>query len=278
MNTRGQGTLERGSNSGPPLYFHSVSPQGQPDAAVGVIPGYADHGARWLRVMDAWAERGIASVAIDLRGHGRAGGRRGYCDRFEDFLGDAALLEGLTATHCVPAFLFGHSFGGLVATSLAQSRPATWRGLLMTNPLFGLSMPVPSVKLLAGRLASRVLPAFSQPTGLKGAQMTHDAELARAYDEDPLVFKGATARWFTETMAEAQRAIERASALSLPVYVVRGMSDPISSTARARAFFDAAGSQDKTWDARDGLLHEVLNEPEWRPIAEKLADWVLAHK
>lgn len=278
MITRDQGIVERGSNSGPPLYFHSALPPRKPDAAVGVLPGYADHGSRWMRVMEAWAERGIASVAIDLRGHGRAGGRRGYCDRFGDFLDDAALLEGLAARHGVPAFLFGHSFGGLVATSLIEARPASWRGLLMTNPFFGLSMPVPSIRLLAGKIASRVLPALSQPTGLKGAQMTHDPALARAYDEDPLVFKGATARWFTETMAEMLRTIERAPALSLPLYVVRGMSDPISSLARARAFFDAAGSQDKTWDARDGLLHEVLNEPEWRPIADKLADWVLAHR
>jgi alpha-beta hydrolase superfamily lysophospholipase len=278
MTTRDRGTIERGSNSGPPLYFYSSAPGGKPEAAVGVLPGYADHGGRWLRVMDAWAERGIASVAIDLRGHGRAGGRRGYCDRFADFLEDAALLEGLAGRHDVPAFLFGHSFGGLVATSLVESRPASWRGLLMTNPFFGLSMAVPPVRLLAGKIASRILPSLTQPTGLTGAQMTHDAELARAYDEDPLVFKGATARWFTETMAEMQRAIDRAPALCVPLYVVRGMNDSISSLPRARAFFDAAGSMDKIWDARDGLLHEVLNEPEWRPIADKLADWVLAHK
>jgi alpha-beta hydrolase superfamily lysophospholipase len=46
---------------------------------------------------------------------------------------------------------------------------------------------------------------------------------------------------------------------------------------RARAFFDAAGSSDKTWDGREGLFHEVLNEVEWRPIADRFAEWILAH-
>jgi alpha-beta hydrolase superfamily lysophospholipase len=107
--------------------------------------------------------------------------------------------------------------------------------------------------------------------------MTHDAERARAYDDDPLVFKTATARWFTETAAAQARAVANAPSLSLPLLVVAGLSDPVASVPRARAFFDAAGSSDKTWDGREGLFHEVLNEVEWRPIADRFADWILAH-
>jgi alpha-beta hydrolase superfamily lysophospholipase len=47
--------------------------------------------------------------------------------------------------------------------------------------------------------------------------------------------------------------------------------------AAAKRFFDAAGSADKTWDPREGLFHEVLNEPSWKDLVDTLARWVLAH-
>src|SRR5690606_18866838 len=78
-----EGTLGR-RTGGPDLYFASAIPEGTVKAMLGIVHGYADHGARYRHVMGALAEHGIGSVAIDLRGHGRALGPRGYCDRFED--------------------------------------------------------------------------------------------------------------------------------------------------------------------------------------------------
>jgi acylglycerol lipase len=189
-----------------------------------------------------------------------------------------AELEQLTAEKDAPAFLFGHSFGGLVAASSAIARAPSWRALVLSAPLFGLAMKVSPVKLLAGKIASRLLPTLALPNGIRSTDVTHDTALAAAYDKDPLVFHVATARWFTEVQEAQRRAFARASSLTMPLYVVMGTEDRISEYDRARAFFDAAGARDKTWDAREGLFHEVLNEPEWRGIADKIADFVLAKR
>jgi alpha-beta hydrolase superfamily lysophospholipase len=289
MSIRDQGTLERGSTRGPNLYFYSAGPDakagsesaasvvGKPTAIVGILHGYGEYGGRYAHVMGAWADRGIASVAIDLRGHGRAAGRRGFCGRFGEFLEDTRELERLAVEKRVPAFLFGHSFGGLVAASSALVRPTPWRALVLSAPFFGLAMDVPRGKLIAGKIASLLVPTLSLPNGIRSADVTHDVAIARAYDEDPLVFHIATARWFTEVQAAQRRALAQAAALAMPLYVVVGTDDRIAKVAMARAFFDTAGARDKTWDAREGLFHEVLNEPSWRTIADKIADFVLAH-
>lgn len=273
-----EGTLARRTGGAPLLYFHATAPERTPNAAVGILPGYADHGARYAHVMDAWADRGIASIAIDMRGHGRAEGKRGHCERFDDYLDDSAELVPLLDERApgVPAFLFGQSFGGLVAAARAIAEPAPWRGLVLSAPYFGLAMDVPGPKVLAGKIASRLLPAFGLPSGLHGADMTHDAARAGAYDEDPLVFKNATARWFTEAHQGQRRAMAGSPSLRMPLYVVFGTEDRVAKLATARAFFDVAGSTDKTWDAREGLFHEVLNEPQWRSIADRIADFVLS--
>jgi alpha-beta hydrolase superfamily lysophospholipase len=281
MTTRlDEGTLDRQRTPGPALYFNAAFPQGTPQAVVGVLHGYADYSARYSHVFAAWAERGIASVGIDMRGHGRAGGARGFCERFTDYLDDVSELVQLIGERApgVPAILFGHSFGGLVAASAVIRQPGSWRALVLSAPYLGLAAHVPIVKAFAGRIASRVVPGFGLPSGLRGAELTHDSERARAYDEDPLVFKTVNSRWFRETEKAQARALDGASSVTLPLYLVIGTADPIVKMESARQFFESASSSEKTWDVRGGMLHEVLNEPEWRSIADAIADFVLAHK
>jgi alpha-beta hydrolase superfamily lysophospholipase len=272
-----EGALAQRSPPGPTLYFNATMPAGAPKAMLALLHGYADHGARYLHVMGALAEHGIGSVAVDMRGHGRASGPRGHCDRFAEFLDDAGELARLASDRAkgAPLFLFGHSFGGLVASASAIDAPRAWRGLVLSAPFFGLALEVPAIKVGAAKLASRLVPRLALPSGLSGKDVTHDAARARAYDEDPLVFKKATARWFVETQAAQARTIARAPELRMPLYVVFGGADPIAKLASGRAFFDRVGSSDKTFDERSGLFHEVLNEPVWKEITERIAKWIL---
>lgn len=274
-----EGTVTRSGSSSPSLYFASAMPTSGAKAVLAMVPGYADHGARYAHVMGALAEHGIGSVAIDLRGHGRAQGPRGFCLHFDEFLDDARELRRLAETRAkgAPLVLFGHSFGGLVAALSALDQPSPWKGLVLSAPFFGLGLEVPRIKVLAGKVASRLYPKLGLPSGLEGKDMTHDPAKAKTYDGDPLVFKNATARWFTEATAAQDKALASAPRLALPLYMTFGTADKVASFTAGKRFFDAAGSKDKTWDPREGLFHEVLNEPSWKDIVENIARWVLAH-
>ena len=284
-----EGIVTRAASSpGPSLYYASAMPTGGAKAVLAVIHGYADHGARYAHVMGALAEHGIGSVAIDLRGHGRAQGPRGFCSRFDEYLDDARELRSLVDARAkgAPTLLFGHSFGGLVATLSALDLPSgrsdgagpgSLKGLVLSAPFFGLGLEVPRIKVLAGRVASRIYPKLGLPSGLEGKDMTHDPAKAKDYDADPLVFKNATARWFTEATAAQQRVLASASRLTMPLYMTFGTADKVARMPTAKRFFDAAGSADKTWDPREGLFHEVLNEPSWKDTVDTIARWTLAH-
>jgi len=274
-----EGIVGKRASSGPDLYYASAMPADGVKAVLGIVHGYADHGARYRHVMGALAEHGIGSIAIDLRGHGRALGSRGFCNRFDEFLDDARELRRLVDERAkgAPTFLFGHSFGGLVSASSVVEDPGKLSGLVLSAPFFGFQVHVPKVKVAAAKLASRVYPKLALPSGLAGKDMTHDPEKARAYDGDPLVFGNATARWYTETVAAQERALASAPKLNVPLYVAFGTGDRIASMTAAKRVFDAAGSADKTWDPREGLYHEVLNEPSWKDLAESIARWVVAH-
>jgi alpha-beta hydrolase superfamily lysophospholipase len=270
-----RGTLTRSRTKGPALYFSHV--EGDDVSAVtGIVPGYADYADRYERVQRAWAERGVASVVIDLRGHGRAGGARGACLRWDEYLDDVTELFAMLEPRAKgkPVFLFGHSFGALVAASWALRNPSAQRGLLLSNPYMRVALPVPAAKRVAGKIVSAILPGVGLASGLRGEQMTHDAELAKKYDTDPLVFRKANARWFVESEREQGRVMARAKEIALPLRMVLSDADPVVSGGRE--LYEAVGSADKTLDLREGLLHEVLSEPEWPDIAGAMADWIKA--
>ena len=147
--------------------------------------------------------------------------------------------------------------------------------MLLSGPFFGLALEVPALKVLAGKIASRVLPKLGLPSGLSGRDLTHDAAHARAYDEDPLVFKQAKARWFTEAQQAQIDVLARAGTLSVPLYEMFGMADKVASPKAGKAFFDAAGHEDKTWVPKEGLFHEILNEPSYRETAAGMAKWMI---
>lgn len=264
------------SDRSPALYFYATTPASPPRAVVGVVHGYADHSQRYAHVMDAWAEQGIASVAIDMRGHGRAEGRRGFCHRFEEYLDDAAELRRLLGERApgAPAFLFGHSFGALVASSYVLRDAWSWRGLALSSPYFVNAVPVGSAKRTAGKVAARVWPTLMFPTGLQGADVTRDLVRARAYDHDRYVFQGANARWFAEVEKAQRAALASAPELKTPLLLIAaGSKDRLADWKGAKAFFEAAGAPDKTFDLREGSFHEILSDPDWRGPAETFGAW-----
>jgi alpha-beta hydrolase superfamily lysophospholipase len=152
-------------------------------------------------------------------------------------------------------------------------------GLVLTSPFWKLALAVPAAKIIAGKIASRILPKLALPSGLKGADVARDPEIAALYDRDPLNNKNATARWFTESTAAQAEVLARAPELKLPLLLLVGEADRVAAASQARVVFDRIGSADKTLRMLTGQFHEVLNE--LPPVREKtvaeIVEWLRAH-
>src|SRR5439155_847741 len=72
---------------GTQLVYDAFEPA-QPRAAVLVLHGWSDHAGRWREAGERLCDAGLAAYLLDLRGHGRSGGRRGHLSRFSQLLGD----------------------------------------------------------------------------------------------------------------------------------------------------------------------------------------------
>ncbi|MCK5688995.1 lysophospholipase [Myxococcota bacterium] len=238
-----------------------------------LLPGYADHSARYREMAHFLADRGIATNALDLRGHGRSTGQRGYISNFQEYLDDVdSAFELLKETR--PRFVLGHSNGGLVALKWATERQPELSGVIATSPHVGLALTVPPLKLSAANILGTVFPRAALPSGLSGKEMTHVTTIADAYDRDPLVFKVATAGWFREVRAEQVR-IQHQRKFTYPLLYVYSDSDPVSSSEINKRVSEQLECEDKTIIERPNEFHEVLHEEKRVELFGQIADWIL---
>ena len=63
------------------LYYQGWLPEGEPKALIFVIHGLAEHGGRYLNVVNQLVPAGFGVYALDLYGHGKSDGSRVvYCN------------------------------------------------------------------------------------------------------------------------------------------------------------------------------------------------------
>jgi alpha-beta hydrolase superfamily lysophospholipase len=246
-------------------------------ARVVLVHGYAEHRARYERVVDAWTAQGIAVARLDLRGHGQSEGARGHVGSIGEYVRDVTSVLGAAEHDSAWSaggrpVLFGHSLGGLVATHAALELVDRIAGLAMTSPFFGLARPVPGIQLGLAKVFGKLAPRLRQPSGLVGSDLTHDPEIAASYDHDPLGFHHVTAGWFLAVVAAQREAMAVAPRVKVPAYCIAAGDDRVVSTPATERIFGALGSPEKELDVRAGLFHEVLNEPDWREHASRLAE------
>ena len=110
---------------------------GEGTARVVWLHGWARRADDFTVAAVTLAERGVASVALDLPGFGASplprvvGGARHYAE---------LLLPTLAAIADEPLVVVGHSFGGTVATVVASTHPERVRALVLSGaPLLRLS-------------------------------------------------------------------------------------------------------------------------------------------
>jgi lysophospholipase len=146
--------------------------------------------------------------------------------------------------------------------------------VVLASPYFRLKLRVSRVKILAGKLLSRVLPGLPMRNELKPEQLTRDVGIQNATRADPLYQQIATPRWFTESNAAQETVLRRATEFVTPFLLLFGGADPIADPAAGREFFEHSTSKDKQFKQYDGYLHELFHEPERESVFRDVVGWL----
>jgi alpha-beta hydrolase superfamily lysophospholipase len=261
------------------IYYQAWLPDGEPKAAVLIVHGLAEHSGRYANVVEHMVPLGYALYALDHVGHGRSEGQRAYVDRFDEYISTLHLFVGMVRgwLSAAPLFMLGHSMGSLICINYVLDHPADLAGVVLSGTSVQMPDSITPLTLVFAKALSALVPRM----GLQALESTHisrDPDVVQAYVNDPLVYTGAIpARTGVEMLNAQQRAMAEASKIALPILMVHGSEDRLTPLAGARAFYEALGSEDKTFREYAELFHEVCNEPECGMVLSDIAAWLNAH-
>jgi acylglycerol lipase len=257
------------------LYAQGWQPETESKGIVCLVHGLGEHSGRYAHLAAFLNQAGYALLAFDLRGHGKSQGQRGHAPSYETLMEDIShLLEEAAKRYPDrPCFLYGHSLGGNLVSNYALHRRPQLAGAIVTGPAFRPAFEPPTWKLTLGKIMYNLWPTLSMSNGLDRQALSRDPQVVRAYDNDPLVHDRLTARFGMDFLQAGLWALEHAAEFPLPLLLMHGGADRITSAQASREF--AAKASDRcTLKIWDGFYHEIHNEPEKEQVFAYLLEWL----
>jgi alpha-beta hydrolase superfamily lysophospholipase len=263
------------THDGLELFSRSWEPASTPKAVLCLVHGIGEHTNRYRHVAGALVDAGYALAGFDLRGHGLSEGQRGHAPSLEHFMDDVTAFLEQVERRCpgLPKVPYGHSLGGNLVANYVLRRKPPIPGAIVTGPNFRLAFEPPAAKIALGRMMSNLSPTYSQATGLETAALSRVADVVNAYVTDPLVHDRITASMFVAIMDAGEWALEHAAELSIPMLLMHGSADRLTSAPASQEFARRAGDKVtlKLWD---GFYHEIHNEPEQAEVFAAMVTWL----
>lgn len=234
----------------------------EPRGVVCIVHGMGEHGERYSSVAERLTSDGYAVFAHDQEGHGRSLGKRGHISSIEAAVQNTSLLmEQARARHQnLPCFLYGHSMGGNVALNCALRLQPKIDGLILSSPWLRLAKGPNAVMKVLARLLVRAVPRLSLSTGISPDDLYRPGyDHAVPFMNDPLCHSFITIRTFHIMTDSGEWAIAHCDELQVPVLLVHGTGDKVTSYEASKEVADRLEERCK-FVTYDGGYHELHND------------------
>ncbi|MBI3224041.1 MAG: lysophospholipase [Mycolicibacterium cosmeticum] len=247
-----------------------------PNGVVVLCHGYAEHARRYDHVAQRFGEAGLITYALDLRGHGRSGGKRVYLRDISEYTADFHHLVGIvTAAHPeLKRVVLGHSMGGGVVFSYGVEHPDDYAAMVLSGPAVYAQDAVSPVMTAVAKVLGSLLPGLPVEN-LPADAVSRDPQVVAAYEADPLVHHGKLPAGIAKALIGVGETMpQRASALTAPLLVVHGGQDKLIPVAGSERLVECVASTDVNLKVYPELYHEVFNEPERALVLDDVTTWI----
>lgn len=237
------------------------------------ICGLGDHSGLYPTITGTLPGMGFSVHALDTRGNGKSGGKRGHVRRWTDYRDDLhRFVTSVRAREDAPLTLLGHSLGGLMVLDYSLAHPGMVQHVVAASPPLG-SLGVPEWLLALGRVLSGVAPSLTLETGLDLSGLAHDPAVIAAVEADPLFHRRASGRLATETLATVAWVHAGANAFREPVLIMHGDEDGMVSIDGSRRLAREAPHRVRLIEY-PGAWHALLADFGWEERVNDLVQWI----
>ncbi|WP_256758116.1 alpha/beta hydrolase [Cohnella sp. WQ 127256] len=247
----------------------------KPTAVIGLVHGMGEHMGRYAHVAEMLNKEGYTVIGFDQRGHGRTEGKRGHVPTYEGLLEglDLLIAEAKRKYPELPLFLFGHSMGGNVTLNYLLRRQPQIAGAIVTGPWLKLAFKPPSLQSVVGKLIEKIYPTYTNNRPINATNLTTDPAMIERYVNDNLGHGNITARFFFGVQGAGKWALEHAKDLTVPLLLMHGGDDKVTSIQASKQFAEQAGSL-CSWREWPGFKHELHNELKREEVFTVMKSWL----
>lgn len=260
-----------------------------PDKVVCIVHGIGEYGGRFDRVAEAFRKNNMASVALDLRGHGDSIEKKGHCAPRREVLDDVSqLLKYAQAKYPdKEIILYGHSMGGNIVLDYRNrgDMNSIPTGYIISAPWIRLVRPVPTPLYKVVKLLAKIAPAFTISSEVNEETLGHP-ESVKPYKENPMVHNRisvlcAVDGFETGLKLEDGTLEDNGAAAAIPTLLMHGDCDKICSVEGSRkiaARLKAKGDKIEYVEWQ-GLYHEIHNgsaSSRGDEVIAKMIEWIKA--
>jgi len=240
-----------------------------------VVHGLGEHSGRYQRFAEGMARHGLATYAVDLRGHGKSGGQRGHVDSWSQWVEDAAAFVSHVETEAQSEVVpLGHSFGGVVMLSavIAGKLPRAKR-FVLSSPALTLKAKVPAWKVRLAGLTAKLTPRLALDNEVDPATVSRLPEVVEAYRTDPLVHSKISSRMYAEWGRAAAENLARAGEIRIPFLILAGTADPLIDPAGSEELHRRSAGVSEV-RLLEGRYHEPFNDMGSDEVFGLIAEWL----
>ncbi len=266
----GEHTFE--ARDGVRLFFRHWPVSGSAKGAVILLHRGHEHSGRVAHLVEELNLPDYAFFALDARAHGRSGGEQGADTTMSTFVQDlddfARFLRAQFGYQEEDLAVVAQSIGAVIAAAWVHDYAPKLRALILASPAFRVKLYVPFARL-GLTIGHAILGDFFVQSYVKGSALTRDRARAASYATDPLIKRPISVRVLLSLDQMAQRVVEDATAIRVPVQMLISGSDWVVRQAPQREFFERLGTAEKEWHVFPGFLHDTLGERDRRlPVAQ----------
>jgi alpha-beta hydrolase superfamily lysophospholipase len=229
--------------------------------------GIGEHLGRHQYIDDLFGEH-FNILQFDLRGHGLSSGERSNVESFKDYIKDiTGVIEHLRDKLEMKNYvLLGHSMGALVVSSFLQS--------IQTNTPYpdAIHINAPPVNVggkleaLATKMGKKTVGllnaiplSIAVPNTIEADALSHNPDIAKGYNEDPLTSKKLHSRLLFSLLKEIKSVYSKPIGPKAPAYVTQGTADTVVSPTACKKYFHEI-ERGFTYKEIPGSYHEIHNE------------------
>ena len=260
------------------VFAQSWRPKSAIKAVVCLVHGQGEHSGRYSHVATVLNQAGYVLLGLDLRGNGKSEGKRGHASSYETLMDDIDYLIDETAMRFpgAPRFLYGHCLGGNLVLNYVVRRKPQLAGVIATSPLLSLYIKPNKGKVAMARTIAKVWPSLCSTTGVDVAMLSRDPDVLQTLKNDPLYHNSMSAGMFIGVMQSAGWLMQHANQFPLPLLIMHGGADAITSVTASYRLAQIAGPN-CTFKLWEGFYHELHNEPEKQEVFKTIVAWLEAH-